>query len=79
MTLKPIAANQTELHPHNGMTVFFSYKTPVAAWVAGKGYLRTEKFWSVTTSRHINKWLPNGIVAKTAPQEFFDNLIAVVK
>ena len=57
MNLTPIAANQTELSFTNGATVLFSYKTPVAAYCPSKGYIRTAKYWSVTTSRHINKWL----------------------
>ena len=57
MNLTPIAANQTVLSFTNGAEVFFSYKTPVAAYCPLRGYIRTEKFWSVTTSRHINKWL----------------------
>ena len=57
MKLTPIAANQTEVSFTNGTQVFFSYKTPVAAYLPEKGYVKTEKFWSVTTSRHINKWL----------------------
>ena len=57
MKLTPIAANQTELSLNNGTQVFFSYKTPVAAYCPSRGYIRTAKYWSVTTSRHINKWL----------------------
>ena len=57
MQLTPIAANQTELNFTNGARVFFSYKTPVAAYCPLRGYIRTAKYWSVTTSRHINKWL----------------------
>ena len=34
MQLRPIAANQTELTLSNGTQVFFSYKTPVAAYLA---------------------------------------------
>ena len=37
--------------------VLFSYSTPVAAFVPGRGYLRTDRHFSVTTSRHINKWI----------------------
>ena len=59
MQLTPIAANQTEIETDTAR-IFFSYKTPVAAYVFGKGYVRTEQFWSVTTSRHINKWLRGG-------------------
>ena len=58
MQLKPIAANQTSVSFNDGTEVFFSYKTPVAAYLPDKGYVRTSKFYSVTTSRHINKWLP---------------------
>ena len=58
MKLTPIAANQTSVSFNDGTEVFFSYKTPVAAYLPDKGYVRTSKFYSVTTSRHINKWLP---------------------
>ncbi len=58
MQLSPIATNQTSVSFNDGTEVFFSYKTPVAAYLPEKGYVRTSKFYSVTTSRHINKWLP---------------------
>ena len=57
MQLTPIAANQTSVSFNDGTEVFFSYKTPVAAYLPDKGYVRTSRFYSVTTSRHINKWL----------------------
>ena len=58
MQLRPIAANQTELTLSNGTQVFFSYRTPVAAYLADKAkYVRTATKWSTTTSRHINKWM----------------------
>ena len=58
MQLTPIAANQTSVSFNDGTEVFFSYKTPVAAYLPDKGYVRTSRFYSVTTSRHINKWFP---------------------
>ena len=58
MQLTPIAANQTSVSFNDGTEVFFSYKTPVAAYLPKKGYVKTDTFYSVTTSRHINKWLP---------------------
>ena len=58
MQLTPIAANQTSVSFNDGTEVFFSYKTPVAAYLPDKGYVKTSTFYSVTTSRHINKWLP---------------------
>tara|TARA_B100001250_G_scaffold374191_1_gene360858 strand:- start:455 stop:685 length:231 start_codon:yes stop_codon:yes gene_type:complete len=76
MKLTPIAANQNEVEFTNGTQVFFSYKTPVAAYLPEKGYVRTEKFWSVTTSRHINKWLKNVTNVETIDQSVLDNLAA---
>tara|TARA_B100001250_G_scaffold398704_1_gene407269 strand:- start:9947 stop:10177 length:231 start_codon:yes stop_codon:yes gene_type:complete len=74
MKLTPIAANQTEVSFTNGTQVFFSYKTPVAAYLPEKGYVKTEKFWSVTTSRHVNKWLGSVTNVELIPQSVLDNL-----
>ena len=74
MKLTPIAANQTEVSFANGTQVFFSYKTPVAAYLPEKGYVKTEKFWSVTTSRHVNKWLGSVTNVELIPQSVLDNL-----
>ena len=75
MKLTPIAANQTELSLNNGTQVFFSYKTPVAAYCPSKGYIRTAKYWSVTTSRHINKWLKGITEVTEVPQEMLTELV----
>ena len=76
MKLKPIAANQTEITLSNGTVVFFSYKTPVAACMGdGSGFVRTDKYYSVTTSKHINKWL-DGANARKVPQSVLDSLSA---
>ena len=72
MKLNPIARNMTEVR-FGDNTMLFSYKTPVAVCIRGEGWYRTEKKWSVTTSRHINKWLA-GINATERPQSFFDGL-----
>ena len=58
MQLTPIAANQTSVSFNDGTEVFFSYKTPVAAYLPDRGYVKTDTFYSVTTPRHINKYLP---------------------
>ena len=76
MKLTPIAANQTQISLNNGTEDFFSYKTPVAAYLPEKGYVRTEKFWSVTTSRHINKWLKDVNNVTEIDQAVLDNLAA---
>ena len=57
MLLTPIASNMTEIDVDDAR-ILFSYRTPVAAFVFGEGFVRTEfNDWSVTTSRHINKWI----------------------
>ena len=76
MQLTPIASNMTEVETSEAR-ILFSYRTPVAAYVFGEGYVRTEKWWSVTTSRHINKWLDlrYGETAKEVSQTYLDNLV----
>ena len=74
MKLTPIAANQNEVSINDGTQIFFSYRTPVAAYLPEKGYVRTSKFWSVTTSRHINKYLQGVTNVETIPQDVLDNL-----
>ena len=75
MKLTPIAANQTEVSYNNGTQVFFSYRTPVAAYVPSQGYIRTAKKWSVTTSRHINKWLKGITEVTKVPQTVLQELV----
>lgn len=72
MKLNPIASNMTELYTA-GITVLFSYKTPVAAKIGEVAYYKTDCTWSRTTSKHINKWL-NGHTAEYRSQDFFDRL-----
>ena len=74
MKLTPIAANQNEVEFTNGTQVFFSYKTPVAAYCPSRGYIKTAQFWSVTTSRHINKWLKGITEVTEVPQEMLTEL-----
>ena len=73
MQLTPIASNMTEVETSEAR-ILFSYRTPVAAYVFGERFVKTEKFWSVTTSRHINKWLDGGTANKVA-QTYLDNLV----
>ena len=72
MNLIPIKANMNEVTLNNNIKVLFSYKTPVACEINGELY-KTNKFWSKTTTRHINSWL-DGRNAEEAFQTFFDTL-----
>jgi hypothetical protein len=80
MKLKQLGSNQTELVLNDGTQVLFSYETPVAC-LKDAVLFRTDKKWSQTTSRHINKWtaskeyLADWIQSTHKPQSFFDALI----
>ena len=72
MQLTPIASNMTEVETSEAR-ILFSYRTPVAAYIFGEGYVKTDQFWSVTTSRHINKWGARD--GKEIPQARLDSLV----
>lgn len=72
MKLKRIKKQNAIVLSNNGVEVLFSYETPVAAFIPGQGYIRTETFWSVTTSRHINQW--TGPDATRVPQAELERL-----
>ena len=72
MKLTPIGTNQTEIETADAR-IFFSYKTPVAAYIFGRGFVRSKNFYSVTTSRHINKWI--GVDAKNDTTEKVDQTV----
>ena len=75
MLLTPIASNMTEVETSEAR-ILFSYRTPVAAFVFEEGFVRTDKYWSVTTSRHINKWIGGkDVPAKEVAQTYLDNLV----
>ena len=75
LKLNVIGPNQTLVHLHVG-SILFSYETPVAAYVSGRGYVRTAQKFSNTTSKHINKWL-DGCNAEVIPQSEIEALTEV--
>lgn len=76
MKLKQIASNMTELTVNPSVTVFFSYETPVAARLAYGELVRTEEWYSATTTKHINKWLRSqGREARTVSQSHINGLL----
>ena len=78
MKVQPIGSNQTEVSLADGTEILFSYGTPVAALVPGKGWIRTAQKWSATTSKHINAWLRAncGGTVQDVPQWELDQLVA---
>lgn len=57
-------------------SILFSYSTPVAAFVSGRGWIRTTTKYSKTTTGHINKWLA-GANAAEVPQSDIDALLMI--
>lgn len=73
MKLKQLGSNMTELDMGFAQ-VFFSYETPVAARLTDGSLVRTATKYSVTSTKHINKWL-DGCGALTVPQDRIDCLL----
>ena len=77
MKLKKLGNNVT-LVKFDTCEVLYSYETPVAALrYSDHEYQRTNQFWSVTTSRHINQWL-QGVEAQEKAQDYFYGLVNVL-
>lgn len=72
IALKSVGSNQTTLTVGD-VVVFFSYETPVAAFVTGLGWIRTDKKYSKTTTKHINNWC--GRSASIVPQAHINSLL----
>ncbi len=77
MQIKPIASNMTELTftpkettAYGDFSVLYSYST-----YSDEGAFRTDKFYSVTTSKHINKYLGGKHIGKVVPQSYIDALV----
>lgn len=78
LRLKALGPNTHEV-TDGTVTVLFSYATPVAAHVEGRGYLKTEERHSVTTSRHVNAFLGSAKDrAEEMPQAWFDGVAVTV-
>lgn len=78
MRLKQVTVSSTEIELANGTIVLFSYSTPVAALVPGKGWIRSAFKHSATTTKHVNAWLRDncGGEVATVPQWDLDQLVA---
>ena len=61
-----------------GVSILFSYSTPVAGW-DDKGAFRTNKHYSATTTKHINKYLGGKDIGRKVDQEYIDSLFKIFK
>jgi hypothetical protein len=65
--------NTSTVRLTDGREVCLSYGVPVAAFVPGRGYLKTARKYSTTTSRHANAYA--GASATVVPDDVFCVLI----
>ena len=72
MQLRPIGSNMNEIVV-KGKSILFSYSTPVAGWDEN-GAFRTDEKFSVTTSKHINKYLGGKDVGRVVEQSWIEGL-----
>ena len=79
LRLKQIGSNKTELTYRNDngedISILFSYETPVAGY-DDHGAFRTDEKFSVTTSKHINRYLGGKDVGRTIPQVDIEGMVA---
>ena len=73
MKLRQIKSNVTELTLDNTI-IMFSYETPVAGYDE-QGAFRTDRKYSVTTSRQINQYLGGKDIGRTVPQDYINQLV----
>ena len=76
MKLNNIKTNVTEVITNDGTVIMFSYQTPVAGYDE-EGAFRTDRKYSVTTSRQINQYLGGKEVGRTVPQDYINWLVEV--
>ena len=74
MKIKPNGPNQTIVVSPDNHEVLYSYETPVAIITGSNKPFKTDQKWSVTTSKHINKFLGNfeSAEVKLVPQSVMD-------
>jgi hypothetical protein len=74
-----MTANVQTVNLDNDRVVTLSYGVPVAVFVPGQGYLKTDRKYSVTSSRHANLYArQNGSEAREIPHAEFRQLVSPV-
>lgn len=68
MDIERIGNNETAVYI-NGKCIFYSYNTAVAGHAGGTLY-KVNRFYSVTTSKHVNRWLDGREYTAVTEEEF---------
>ena len=70
MKITQIGKQNARIVESRGCRVLYSYQTPVALEAPNGKYYRTDQKWSVTTSKHINKFVSGDVAL--CPQSVLD-------
>ena len=73
MKLIPFGSNQNLVEINKDTEIFYSYETAVAGKIKGK-YYRTNRWYSQTTTRHINNYLGKLKYLECNPS-FFESIV----
>jgi hypothetical protein len=76
MTTRPSKANVMTVTLESGVEVCLSYGVPVAAFVPGRGFVKTDRHYSRTTSKHANQYARQD--AKVLDDATFRALVAPI-
>lgn len=68
MEIQPLAVNAFAVVLRSGVRLLYSYGSPAAVYVPGRGYLRTAWYISRTTSAHVSEFA-RGNTAREIPHD----------
>jgi len=75
-----MTANVATINLSDGRVVTTSYGVPVAVFAPGQGHLKTDRKYSVTSSRHAGLYArQNGSQAREIPHADFRLLVAPIE
>lgn len=57
MQLQKVDANMAVILFKDGTRIMFSYAVPVAAYVPGRGYIKSSRYFSRSTNYHVTRFL----------------------
>jgi hypothetical protein len=68
--------NATRVELTDGRVVGLSYGVPVAVFVPGRGWLKTDARYSTTTSRHMNQFVGGADNGTEVPEAELKTLVS---
>lgn len=57
MEMQQVDANMAVIMFKDGTRIMFSYDVPIAAYVPGRGYIRSSRYFSRSSNQHVLQFL----------------------